>query len=59
MNVCGEEFGELRLMNLLVANRSGRSVTVLDLVKDSIAQWRHGSALDDDTTMTVAKYSCD
>lgn len=50
-----EEFGELRLGELLHANRSRNARTVLDAVLKSLYEWSAGTAFADDVTLIVAR----
>lgn len=55
MNPAGEEFGEDRLMEVLVNAQTQPSVEVAARVTDAVRGFRHGCEANDDLTLVVAR----
>lgn len=54
-NPNGEEFGEDRLANLLVASYGRSAVTILEELKKALTDWMAGTPPADDITLVVAR----
>jgi sigma-B regulation protein RsbU (phosphoserine phosphatase) len=51
----GEEFGEERLAQLVVANRTAPADTLIKMIEARITDWSAGTPAPDDITVLVAK----
>ena len=51
----GEEFGEQRLADLLVAHREEPAAEIVELVIQAVAEWIAGAPPADDVTLLVAR----
>ncbi len=51
----GEEFGEVRLAEVLSANRDKDAAAVVDAVLDRLHEWNEGAPPADDVTLVVAR----
>jgi sigma-B regulation protein RsbU (phosphoserine phosphatase) len=54
-NEYGEEFGEQRLMDLLLRHQDLESEEIIARVMESVRQWTSAPELPDDMTLLVAK----
>jgi sigma-B regulation protein RsbU (phosphoserine phosphatase) len=56
-NAAGEEFGEQRLMDLLIEHRSEPAGVIAERVNAALAEFAAGVPQADDITLVVAKRS--
>jgi serine phosphatase RsbU (regulator of sigma subunit) len=51
----GEEYGENRLADLLVARKEDSAVSIVDAVLDAVSDWTGGAPAEDDVTLVVVR----